>query len=43
MILQEVTCGDFIYTRKNDSEEFPVEDIDIKLRLRDNKLEPVKP
>ena len=43
MILQEVTCGDFTYTRKNDSEEFPVEDIDIKLRLRDNKLELVKP
>ena len=43
MILQEVTCGDFTYTRKNDSEEFPVEDIDIKLRLRDNKLELIKP
>ena len=43
MILQEVTCGDFTYTRKNDSEKFPVEDIDIKLRLRDNKLELVEP
>ena len=43
MILQEVTCGDFTYTRKNDREEFPVEDIDIKLRLRDNKLELIKP
>lgn len=43
MILKEVTCGDFTYTRKNDREEFPVEDIDIKLRLRDNKLELIKP
>lgn len=43
MILQEVTCGDFTYTRKNDREEFPLEDIDIKLRLRNNKLEPIKP
>lgn len=43
MILQEVTSGDFTYTRKNDHEEFPLEDIDIKLRLRDNKLELIKP
>ena len=43
MILQEVTSGDFTYTRKNDREEFPLEDIDIKLRLRDNKLELIKP
>ena len=43
MILQEVTCGDFTYTRKNDREEFPLEDIDIKLRLRDNKLELINP
>lgn len=43
MILKEVTCGDFTYTRKNDREEFPLEDIDIKLRLRDNKLELIKP
>ena len=41
MRLVEVSCGDIAYTRK--SADGTSSDIDIKLRLRDNKLEPVKP
>ena len=41
MRLVEVSCGDIVYTRKSADET--ISDIDIKLRLRDNKLELVKP
>lgn len=41
MRLVEVSCGDIVYTCK--SADGTSSDIDIKLRLRDNKLEPIKP
>lgn len=41
MRLIEVSCGDIVYTSK--SADGTSSDIDIKLRLRDNKLELVKP
>ena len=41
MRLVEVLCGDIVYTCK--SADGTSSDIDIKLRLRDNKLELIKP
>lgn len=41
MRLIEVSCGDIVYTCK--SADGTSSDIDIKLRLRDNKLELIKP
>ena len=41
MRLVEVSCGDIVYTCK--SADGTSSDIDIKLRLRDNKLELIKP
>lgn len=41
MRLIEVSCGDIVYTCK--SADGTSSDIDIKLRLRDDKLEPIKP
>ena len=43
MRLIEVSRGDIVYIRGSADEASSVEDIDIKLRLRDNKLEPIKP
>lgn len=40
MRLVEVSCGDIVYARKSADET--TSDIDIKLRLRDNKLQLVK-
>lgn len=38
IILEKVTYGDMVYPSQK-----PDNDVDIKLRLRDNKLEPIKP